>query len=72
MIPASRLHSLGELIDVALSMAIGTVGPRIFLDTLPLNIDNPRKRGRAWLLCSRVPSPTLIWNTAPTLIDIFG
>ncbi|KAF9317418.1 hypothetical protein BG003_000804 [Podila horticola] len=39
-------------LDVVLSTAISTVGPRIFLDTLPLNIDNPeeRKRGRAWLL----------------------
>ncbi|KAF9397097.1 hypothetical protein BGX21_009265 [Mortierella sp. AD011] len=39
-------------LDVVLSAAISTVGPRIFLDTLPLNIDNPeeRKRGRAWLL----------------------
>ncbi|KAF9940856.1 hypothetical protein BGZ65_005879, partial [Modicella reniformis] len=39
-------------LDVILSTAISTVGPRIFLDTLPLNIDNPeeRKRGRAWLL----------------------
>ncbi|KAI7821666.1 NUC173 domain-containing protein, partial [Gamsiella multidivaricata] len=39
-------------LDIVLSTAIGTVGPRIFLDTLPLNIDNPeeRKRGRAWLL----------------------
>ncbi|KAG0090513.1 hypothetical protein BGZ92_002771 [Podila epicladia] len=39
-------------LDIVLSTAISTVGPRIFLDTLPLNIDNPeeRKRGRAWLL----------------------
>ncbi|KAG0225324.1 hypothetical protein BGX31_007682 [Mortierella sp. GBA43] len=39
-------------LDVILSTAISTVGPRIFLNTLPLNIDNPeeRKRGRAWLL----------------------
>ncbi|KAF9429858.1 hypothetical protein BGZ94_009186 [Podila epigama] len=39
-------------LDVVLATAISTVGPRIFLDTLPLNIDNPeeRKRGRAWLL----------------------
>ncbi|ORZ09128.1 NUC173 domain-domain-containing protein [Lobosporangium transversale] len=39
-------------LDVVLSTAISTVGPRIFLDTLPLNIENPGegKRGRAWLL----------------------
>ncbi|KAF9581243.1 hypothetical protein BGW38_001802 [Lunasporangiospora selenospora] len=39
-------------LDTILSTAISTVGPRIFLSTLPLNIDNPeeRKRGRAWLL----------------------
>ncbi|KAG0310884.1 hypothetical protein BGZ99_010502 [Dissophora globulifera] len=55
-------------LDVVLSTAISTVGPRIFLDTLPLNIDNPeeRKRGRAWLL------PLLKSSVTNTELDYFA
>ncbi|KAF8932831.1 hypothetical protein BGZ58_006769 [Dissophora ornata] len=55
-------------LDVVLSTAISTVGPRIFLDTLPLNIDNPeeRKRGRAWLL------PLLKSSVTNTELDYFS
>ncbi|KAF9974756.1 hypothetical protein BGZ73_001782 [Actinomortierella ambigua] len=39
-------------LDVVLETAISTVGPRVVLTVLPLNIDNPeeRKRGRAFML----------------------
>ncbi|KAF9159752.1 hypothetical protein DFQ26_006208 [Actinomortierella ambigua] len=39
-------------LDVVLETAIATVGPRVLLSVLPLNIDNPeeRKRGRAFML----------------------
>ncbi|KAG0236437.1 hypothetical protein BGW41_000409 [Actinomortierella wolfii] len=39
-------------LDVVLETAISTVGPRVLLTVLPLNIDNPeeKKRGRAFML----------------------
>jgi len=62
MISALRLHSLRELINVASSMAIGTAGPRIFLENLLLSIGNleERKRGRSWLLPTLKSSVTII------------